>query len=92
LQNVERFGIVERMSNTVTLSAKYQVVIPKKIREELQLCPGQKLTVRKSRDGGVRISTDSVAAELRGKFKGLWGRDSTAWLDKQRAEANRVRT
>lgn len=30
---------------TVTLSPKYQVVIPKEIREKLELKPGQKLQI-----------------------------------------------
>jgi AbrB family looped-hinge helix DNA binding protein len=30
---------------TVTVSPKYQVVIPKEIREELKLKPGQKLQI-----------------------------------------------
>jgi AbrB family looped-hinge helix DNA binding protein len=30
---------------TVTVSPKYQVVIPKEIREELKLRPGQKLQI-----------------------------------------------
>lgn len=31
-------------SNTVTLSSKYQVVVPSSVREQLKLKPGAKLT------------------------------------------------
>ena len=31
-------------SNTVTLSSKYQVVVPRSVREHLKLKPGAKLT------------------------------------------------
>ena len=31
------------MSNTVTISSKYQVVIPRPIREQFNLKPGQKI-------------------------------------------------
>lgn len=91
MKNVERCDTVERMSETVTLSAKYQVVIPKEIREALHFQPGQKLTVRKTHIGEVTVSNASPIDAIRGSAKGAWGKDSTAWLEKQRAEANRVR-
>ena len=40
-----RKTIWEYKMTTVTVSPKYQVVIPKEIREELKLKPGQKLQI-----------------------------------------------
>jgi AbrB family looped-hinge helix DNA binding protein len=40
--------------NTVTLSTKYQLVIPREVRERLELEPGAKLTVIEK--GGSSIS------------------------------------
>ena len=41
---------MEIKMNTITVSPKYQIVIPKKIREELKLKPGQKLQVIQAED------------------------------------------
>lgn len=40
--------------SATTVSPKYQVVIPKEIRERLRLRPGQKLTVYES-DGKIEL-------------------------------------
>jgi len=55
---------------TVTLSAKYQVVIPKAIREQLGLRPGQKVQVIPY---GNRIELIPVTPirELRGSLPGI---------------------
>jgi len=56
--------------NTVTVSPKYQVVIPKNIREALQLRPGQKMKVIEY-DGRIELIPDRDISELRGFLKGI---------------------
>ena len=55
---------------TVTVSPKYQVVIPKAIREALKLRPGQKIRVIEY-DGRIEMIPDRDIAELRGFVKGI---------------------
>ena len=55
---------------TVTVSPKYQVVIPKKIRDSLQLRPGQKMTVIEY-NGRIELIPDKDISELRGFLKGI---------------------
>lgn len=56
--------------NTVTISSKYQVVIPKAVREELNLAPGQIVQVVAHR-GRMEFLPVRPAAELRGVLRGL---------------------
>ena len=49
---------------TVKVSPKFQVVIPKKVREELHLKPGQELNVY-IMDGTIRFSKPRPITELR---------------------------
>lgn len=55
---------------TVTVSPKYQVVIPKNIREALKLQPGQKMRVIEY-DGRIELIPDRDIVELRGFIKGI---------------------
>ena len=55
---------------TVTVSPKYQVVIPKNIRDALKLRPGQKMRVMEY-DGRIELIPDRDIAELRGFLKGI---------------------
>jgi AbrB family looped-hinge helix DNA binding protein len=55
---------------TVTVSPKYQVVIPKNIREALKLRPGQKMRVVEY-DGRIELIPDRDISELRGFLKGI---------------------
>ena len=55
---------------TVTVSPKYQVVIPKIIRETMQLRPGQKLRVIEY-EGRIELIPDRDISELRGFLKGI---------------------
>ncbi len=54
----------------VILSPKYQIVIPKKIRERLQLVPGVKLQVI-SFDDRIEIVPVRPMHEMKGFLKGL---------------------
>ena len=55
---------------TVTVSPKYQVVIPKSIRDALNLRPGQKMSVIEY-DGRIELIPDRDISELRGFLKGI---------------------
>jgi len=55
---------------TVTVSPKFQVVIPKKIRDALRLRPGQKMRIIEY-EGRIELIPDRDIAELRGFLKGI---------------------
>ena len=55
---------------TVTLSPKFQVVIPKEIREELELKPGQKLQIIALEDRIEFVILKKIK-DARGFLKGL---------------------
>ena len=55
---------------TVTVSPKYQVVIPKAIREAMQLRPGQKLKIIEY-EGRIELIPDKDISELKGFLKGI---------------------
>lgn len=55
---------------TVTVSPKYQIVIPKAIRQALHLLPGQKMQVVEY-EGRVELIPERDITELRGFLKGI---------------------
>ena len=55
---------------TVTVSPKYQVVIPKSIREALQLRPGQKMQVIEF-EGRIELIPELDIKQLHGFLKGI---------------------
>jgi AbrB family looped-hinge helix DNA binding protein len=55
---------------TVTISPKYQVVIPKLIRESLRLKPGQKVQAIEY-EGRIELIPIRSAREMRGFLKGI---------------------
>jgi AbrB family looped-hinge helix DNA binding protein len=55
---------------TVTLSPKYQVVIPKSVRNVLNLRPGQKMQVTEY-NGRIEFILERDISELRGFLKGI---------------------
>jgi AbrB family looped-hinge helix DNA binding protein len=55
---------------TVTVSPKDQVVIPKEIRDALRLRPGQKMRVIEY-DGRIELIPDRDIPELGGFLKGI---------------------
>jgi AbrB family looped-hinge helix DNA binding protein len=55
---------------SVTVSPKYQVVIPKTVREALNLRPGQKMQVVKY-SGRIELIPERDIKELRGFLKGI---------------------
>ena len=56
--------------NTVTLSSKFQIVIPLAVREELQLSPGEKLRVIPYGDRLELIPVRPIT-EMRGFISGM---------------------
>jgi len=56
--------------NTVTLSPKFQVVIPQEIRESLQLKAGEKLRVMRYADRVEFIPVRPIR-EMRGFLRGM---------------------
>ena len=56
--------------STVTISPKFQVVIPAAIRESLQLRPGAKLDVV-AFNGALRFTPVQPASALRGIARGM---------------------
>ena len=55
---------------SVTVSPKYQVVIPKAIREALKLYPGQKMQIVHYA-GRIELIPERDIKELRGFLKGI---------------------
>ncbi len=56
--------------NTVTISPKYQVVIPKAIRENLDLHPGEKVQVILF-NNRIEYIPVKILSDLRGFLKGI---------------------
>lgn len=55
---------------TVTVSSKFQVVIPEDVRQKLKIKPGQKVAVIE-KDGVVHMIPIRPIRELRGSAKGV---------------------
>lgn len=55
---------------TTTISPKYQVVIPKDVREKLHLKSGQKMTVI-TKGGEVYLIPEKPVESFRGFLKGM---------------------
>ena len=66
----------------VKVSPKFQVVIPKKVREQLALRPGQELQIFVL-DGTIRLNRPASIKDLRGIAKGM------KWKDEDRDHSER---
>lgn len=55
---------------SVTISPKYQIVIPRVVRKAMRLKPGQKMTVIEY-DGRIELIPERDISELRGVVKGI---------------------
>lgn len=66
----------------VKVSPKFQVVIPKEIREKLNLRPGQELYVYVYK-GGIHFESPKPVTSIRGIAKGM------KWKDDYRDETDR---
>ncbi len=54
----------------VAISPKFQIVIPKSIRERLKLKPGQQVSILE-KDGLIYVIPSRSIKELRGYLKGM---------------------
>lgn len=61
--------------DVVKVSPKFQVVIPKAVRERLKLKPGQELVVYEI-EGQIRLESPHTAKSLRGMTRGLEWQES----------------
>ncbi len=66
----------------VKVSPKFQVVIPKSLRDELRIEPGQELLIF-SLEGSLRLVPHRPVKELRGVAKGM------RWKEEYRDHAER---
>lgn len=65
---------------TVTVSPKYQIVIPKEIRESMGIVSGQKVQIT-SYQGRIEVVPLKPMGEMRGFLKGI---DTTVLREKDR--------
>lgn len=75
----------------VTVGAKYQVVIPRRVRQSVQgLKPGRKVSVRKVDERTITITThpEDWVKETYGMMRGVW-KDPIRELQKLRDEWER---
>ncbi len=76
----------------MTVSDKYQVVIPKEARKKLGLKPGQKITVKNVDSHTITFERAATMEELLARGRGTmkntpWqkaGIDAAAWLRRER--------
>ena len=67
---------------TVTVSAKFQVVIPKSIRDRLKIRPGQKIQAI-AYGGRVELVPVRSVKELRGSLEGMDASDPREHEDRR---------
>ena len=67
LRNTDRLGVC---METVTVSPKFQVVIPRKVRESLGIQPGQKVQVIRYEDR-IELVPVRPVRETRGFLEGI---------------------
>jgi AbrB family looped-hinge helix DNA binding protein len=68
---------------TVRVSPKFQVVIPKELRERLKLRPGQDMAIYEI-DGQIRLKVSHRPKSLRSMARGL------QWKESDRDHAERL--
>jgi AbrB family looped-hinge helix DNA binding protein len=78
----------------VTVSAKYQIVIPLAARKRLNIQPGQKICISNVTDNSLKVSKPLTPAAYVKKYTGVlanadtpWQKehmDAAAWIRKQR--------
>lgn len=83
---VQRFDIVKRMKTFVTLSGKYQVVIPKAARKTLGLTSpeGQRFRVERVTKDEIVFKKDTTLDDYLGKYGDAFPKNATAELRRRR--------
>ncbi|MEW5940141.1 MAG: AbrB/MazE/SpoVT family DNA-binding domain-containing protein [Chloroflexota bacterium] len=71
------------MEALATISAKYQIVIPREVREQFKLKPGQKLMFIPY-NNSIRLVVVPPIKEARGIFKGISGKNLREEADEER--------
>ena len=70
----------------VRVSRKYQIVVPRAVRQALQLRPDDTLLFVVSGDSVIlRNRPPSFTEAMRGLHKEIWPADPADWLEKERA-------
>ena len=71
---------------SITVSSKYQIVIPREAREALQIKPGTRLQVSQQK-GGLRLMREPTIEEIRARLQGA------AWTEAEvRDESDRLKS
>ena len=73
--------IMYNMTMSVTLSTKYQIVIPKDVRKQLGLKSGQKMEINKIDENSIVLTKQLTADQYIEKYSGLL--KNTPWITKK---------
>ncbi len=71
------------MESVTTISAKYQIVIPREVRKQFNLKPGQKV-VFIPYDGMLRVVIVPPIKKMRGMLKGMNTKNIREEVDEER--------
>ena len=71
------------MEALTTISTKYQIVIPRKVREQFNLKPGQKVVFIPYKNS-IRLVIVPTIKEARGIFKGMSTENIREEVDEER--------
>ncbi len=71
---------MEEIMNTVTVSPKYQIVIPRDVRDSMEISPGEKVQVLQY-ENRIELIPLKRLKEMRGFLKGI---DTTVKREKDR--------
>ena len=90
MNSVQRYAIIQLMK--VTVSDKYQLVVPKEARKKMGLKPGQKVTVKNVQANTITFEREPTMQELLAQSRGTmqntpWqkdGVDASKWLRQER--------
>ena len=66
----DTLNIIGIVMDMVVVSSKYQIVIPRDVRERIDLKPGQKIVVIE-KDGVIHLIPQKPIKEMRGFLKGI---------------------